>query len=143
MPDRDRLKQRAVQEIDRRRQELIDLSLRLHAHPEVAFREEQAAAWLSDYLEANGFAVERGICEIPTAFRASYGEDAPRVAFLAEYDALPGVGHGCGHNIIGTASAAAGLAAKAVADETGGTVLVIGTPAGGGAGGEGGTVAPR
>ncbi len=136
MPERDRLKQRVVQEIDRRRQELIDLSLRLHANPEVAFQEEKAAAWLSDYLEANGFAVERGICQIPTAFRASYGRGEPQVAFLAEYDALPGVGHGCGHNIIGTAAAAAGLAAKAVADETGGTVLVIGTPAEEAAGGK-------
>src|SRR3989304_9430179 len=109
MPDRGQLKQQVIDEIDRRRQELIDLSLRLHANPEVAFQEEKASAWLSDYLESNGFSLERGICEIPTAFRASYGSGAPRVALLAEYDALHGVGHGCGHNIIGTASCAAGL----------------------------------
>ena len=136
MPDREQLKLRAIAEIDRRRQELIELSLRLHANPEVAFQEEKAAAWLSDYLEAEGFTVERGICQIATAFRASYGSGPPHVAFLAEYDALPGVGHGCGHNIIGTASTAAGLAVKSVVGETGGTALVIGTPAEEAAGGK-------
>src|SRR3972149_6408626 len=114
MPDRDQSKKRVVSDVDRRREELIALSLKLHASPEVEFQEEKAAAWLSEYLEAEGFSVERGICQIPTAFRAVYGSGEPRVAFLAEYDALPGVGHGCGHNIIGTASTAAGLAAKAV-----------------------------
>ncbi len=136
MPDRAELKQRIIAEVDRRRQELIDLSLRLHANPEVAFQETRAAAWLSDYLEAGGFTLERGVCQIATAFRASYGTSGPRVAFLAEYDALPGVGHGCGHNIIGTASTAAGLALKSVVGETGGTVLVIGTPAEEAAGGK-------
>jgi len=136
MPDRDRLKKRVISEVDRRRDELIALSLKLHANPEVAFQEEKASTWLADCLEGEGFGVERGICQIPTAFRASYGEGEPRVAFLAEYDALPGVGHGCGHNIIGTASTAAGLAAKTVLAETGGTVLVIGTPAEEAAGGK-------
>ncbi|MEE8369778.1 MAG: M20 family metallopeptidase [Dehalococcoidia bacterium] len=136
MPDRAELKQRIIAEVDRRREELIDLSLRLHANPEIAFQEVKAAAWLSDYLEADGFSVERGICRIATAFRATYGTRGPRVAFLSEYDALPGVGHGCGHNIIGAASAAAGLALKSVASETGGTVLVIGTPAEEAAGGK-------
>jgi amidohydrolase len=129
MLDRDRLKKRVISEVDRRREELIALSLKLHANPEAAFQEERASAWLADCLEGEGFAVERGICQIPTAFRASYGEGEPKVAFLAEYDALPGVGHGCGHNIIGAASTAAGLAAKTVLAQTGGTVLVIGTPA--------------
>jgi len=136
MANRDRLKEQVIAEVDRRRDELIALSLKIHANPEIAFQEEKASAWLADYLESEGFAVERGICQLPTAFRASYGKGEPRVAFLAEYDALPGVGHGCGHNIIGTASAAAGLAAKAVAGETGGTVLVIGTPAEEAAGGK-------
>ncbi|HLA19383.1 MAG TPA: M20 family metallopeptidase [Dehalococcoidia bacterium] len=136
MADRERLKERVIAEVDRRRDELIALSLKIHANPEIAFEEEKAAAWLGDYLESEGFAVERGICRLPTAFRAEYGSGEPRVAIIAEYDALPGVGHGCGHNIIGTASAAAGLAAKAVAGETGGTVLVIGTPAEEAAGGK-------
>ncbi len=137
MVDISDLKRRVIQEIDARRQELIDLSLRLHANPEVAFEEVKSAGFLCDYLEANGFQVERGICQIATAFRASFGSgQPPRVAFLAEYDALPGVGHGCGHNIIGTASAAAGVALKGLVGETGGTVLVIGTPAEEAAGGK-------
>ncbi len=136
MSSLDQLKKRVVSEVDHRREELIALSLKLHANPETAFQEEKAAAWLSEYLETEGFAVERGICRIATAFRASYGEGEPKVAFLAEYDALPVVGHGCGHNIIGAASTAAGLAAKAVSEETGGTVLVIGTPAEEAAGGK-------
>jgi len=136
MANRDRLKEQVIAEVDRRRDELIALSLKIHANPEIAFQEDKASAWLADYLESEGFAVERGICKLPTAFRAGFGKGEPRVAIIAEYDALPGVGHGCGHNIIGTASAAAGLAAKAVAGETGGTVLVIGTPAEEAAGGK-------
>jgi amidohydrolase len=136
MPDRKRLKQKAMEAIDSLRDELVELSLRVHANPEVAFEEVRSSGFLCDYLEANGFSVERGVCDIPTAFRASFGSGAPRVAFLAEYDALPGVGHGCGHNIIGTASCAAGLALKPLVAETGGTVLVVGTPAEEAAGGK-------
>ncbi|MEX0801164.1 MAG: M20 family metallopeptidase [Dehalococcoidia bacterium] len=136
MPDPDELKRRVIAEVDRRRDELIALSLKIHANPEIAFQERQAAAWLSDYLEAEGFALERGICQIETAFRASCGDGEPVVAILAEYDALPGVGHGCGHNIIAAASTAAGLATKAVLGDTGGTLKVIGTPAEEAAGGK-------
>jgi amidohydrolase len=137
MPDAAALKQRAAADIDRRRDELIDLSLRIHATPEIAFQEHRSSAMLCDYLEANGFTVERGICEIPTAFRATHGSGTPRIAFVAEYDALPGVGHGCGHNIIGTASCAAGIAVKGLlSDAGGGTVEVIGTPAEEAAGGK-------
>ena len=136
VPDSQQLKQRVTADIEGRRQELIDLSLRIHACPETAFQEEQSAALLCDFLEANGFAVERGICEIPTAFRASCGSGEPRLGLIAEYDALPGVGHGCGHNIIGTASCAAGVAMQPILAETGGTVLVIGTPAEEAAGGK-------
>src|SRR2546426_8645751 len=100
MPSPQELKKRAAADVDARKSELVELSLRIHANPETAFQEEKSAAALSDYLESNGFAVERGICEIPTAFRASIGAGEPRVAILAEYDALPGIGHGCGHNII-------------------------------------------
>lgn len=131
------IKQQASDEIERRKQELIDLSLRLHATPEVAFKEHKSSAMLADFLEAQGFALERGICELETAFRATYGSGEPRIAFVAEYDALPGVGHGCGHNIIGTAAVAAGCALRSlVQEEGGGTVLVIGTPAEEAAGGK-------
>ncbi|HSP54164.1 MAG TPA: amidohydrolase, partial [Dehalococcoidia bacterium] len=130
------LKQRALDDIDRRRQELTDISLQIHANPEIAFEEVKSSALLADYLERNGFAVERGVCRIPTAFRASIGSGEPRIWIIAEYDALPGVGHGCGHNIIGTASCAAGIAVRPLIEETGGTVLVIGTPAEEAAGGK-------
>jgi len=125
----DDLKKRAIDEIEARRDQLIELSLRIHANPETAFREAKAAGWLTECLEAEGFAVERGICQIGTAFRASYGSGRPRVAFLAEYDALAGIGHGCGHNIIATAALGAAIATKAIVGEVGGTALVIGTPA--------------
>jgi amidohydrolase len=136
MTNRDGLKQSAAQDVERRRNELIDLSLRIHANPEIAFEEHKSAEALATFLGENGFAVERGICEIATAFRASIGSGEPRVAIIAEYDALPGVGHGCGHNIIGTASCAAAIALKPLLAEMDGTVMVIGTPAEEAAGGK-------
>jgi amidohydrolase len=126
---REDIKQQVVAVIEDRKQELIDLSLRIHANPEIAFEEEKAATWLSEYLEAEGFSLERGICDLPTAFRATYGEGEPRLAFISEYDALPGLGHGCGHNIIACIGVGAAIAAKSVQDELGGTIHLIGTPA--------------
>lgn len=136
MADAGELKTRAISAIDSRRSDLIDLSLKIHSTPEIAFQEEKSSAMLEDFLEANGFAVERGICELPTAFRAVYGSGEPSVAIICEYDALPGVGHGCGHNLIGTASAAAGVAVRGLMDEIVGTLQVIGTPAEEAAGGK-------
>ena len=127
--DIQQLKSRVAAEVEVLREELIDLSGRIHAHPETAFQEEQASAWLTGYLEGHGFRVLRGICDLPTAFQAELGEGAPRVALLAEYDALPGIGHGCGHNLIAASSVGAGVAARVVVEETGGTIVVIGTPA--------------
>jgi len=127
--DRERLKAHAAAEVEAHRQELIDLSLRIHDNPETGLQEERASAWLCEYLEKQGFQVERGICGLPTAFRATVGSGEPRIAFLAEYDALPDIGHACGHNIIGTAAVAAGLGVRGVLDSTGGSVVVIGTPA--------------
>jgi amidohydrolase len=127
--DRERLKASAAAEVEAHRQELIDLSLRIHNNPELGLQEERASAWLCEYLEKQGFQVERGICGLPTAFRATAGQGEPRLAFLAEYDALPGVGHACGHNIIASSAAAAGLGVRSVLDSTGGCVAVIGTPA--------------
>ncbi len=126
--DIDGLKALVRAEVDARREELIDLSLRIHANPELGFEEYQAARWLTEYLEENGFDVEGGICQLPTAFWGSYGSGKPVIAILAEYDALPKLGHACGHNIIAASAVGAGIAAKAAVDELGGTVLVIGTP---------------
>jgi amidohydrolase len=130
------LKQRVCAAVDRERAALIDLSRRIHAHPELCYAEHRASAWLSDYLERAGFAVERGAYELPTAFAARRGHGGPRVALLCEYDALPGLGHACGHNIIATASAGAGAALAEVLDECGGAVVVFGTPAEEGGGGK-------
>lgn len=123
------LKASIVKEVESRRPQLTELALKIHSHPELAFKEFKAAGWLTDYLAGNGFTVEKGICDLPTAFRATYGRDKPVIAFLAEYDALPGLGHGCGHNIIGTSAVGAGVATRLAADRYGGTVQVIGTPA--------------
>jgi len=134
----DRLEQRVVAEIDARRDELIRIADEIHANPEVGFQEFESAALLSGKLEENGFAVERGVAGLETAFVATLaGRDGgPTVAFLAEYDALPGLGHACGHNLIGTAAVGAGLGMKAVLPELAGTIQVIGTPAEEGGGGK-------
>lgn len=130
------LKQRACVRVDAERERLLNLSMRIHAHPELKFEEYRAAAWLSDYLAANGFAVERGAFGLPTAFAARLGEGKPLVAIVCEYDALPGIGHACGHNIIAAASAGAGAAVAEVMAEAGGSVVVLGTPAEEGGGGK-------
>jgi amidohydrolase len=111
------------------RGELIDLSHRIHAHPELGFEEEKASAWLCEFLADAGFSIEREAGGIRTAFIARRGSGPLHVAICAEYDALPGIGHACGHNIIAAMSAGAGIAAAHVADDAGLTISVIGTPA--------------
>jgi amidohydrolase len=122
------LKASVTREIDACYQELGELSRKLHDNPEISFEEHQAAAWLTEYLEENRFSVERGICELPTAFRGRYGTGEPVIAFLAEYDALPKLGHACGHNLIATSAVAAGVASQRIVDELDGSIMVIGTP---------------
>ena len=119
----------ARERFDAARDSLIALSHRIHAHPELGFEEERAAAWLSEALSNAGFAVETGICALPTAFVARAGTGPLHIAICAEYDCLPGIGHACGHNIIAAMAVGAGIAAAQVADEVGLTVSVIGTPA--------------
>ncbi len=122
-------KSAARERFDSSRDSLIGLSHRIHAHPELGFEEEQSSAWLCESLDAAGFSVERGICDLPTAFRASAGSGPLHIGICAEYDSLPGIGHACGHNIIAASAVGAALAAAKVADEVGLTVTVIGTPA--------------
>ena len=100
-------------------QELIDLSHRIHAHPELGFEEERAAQWMCETMADAGFAVERGVCDMPTAFVARAGSGPLHIAICAEYDCLPGIGHACGHNIIAASSVGAAIAAAKVADEVG------------------------
>jgi amidohydrolase len=111
------------------RPRVIELSHRIHENPETGFEEMKASAWISEMLSESGFAVSRGICGLPTAFLASSGKGPLHVAICAEYDALPGIGHACGHNIIAAAAVGAAIAVKAVAAEIGLKVSVIGTPA--------------
>jgi amidohydrolase len=122
--------------VELQRQQLIRLSLNIHDNPELGLEEEKASAWLTGYLEDSGFSVERGIAGLSTAFRATYGRRSPRIALLAEYDALPGIGHACGHNIIGTSATGAGVASRPIIDQLGGSVVVLGTPAEEGLGGK-------
>lgn len=126
--DIDKLKAAVIGEIDARYDELGKLSKKLHDNPEVAFEEQKSSAWLVEFLEQNGFTVEKGICELPTAFRGMYGKGRPVIAFLAEYDALPKLGHACGHNLIATSSVAAGVASRRAVDELGGSIMIFGTP---------------
>ena len=114
--------------VELQRHQLIQLSLNIHDNPELGFEEEKASAWLTGYLEDSGFHVEPGIVGLATAFRATYGQGSPRIALLAEYDALPKIGHGCGHNIIATSAVGAAVASKSIIDQLGGSVVVLGTP---------------
>jgi amidohydrolase len=119
--------------------ELEGLSRKIHDHPELGYQEVQASGWLCGFLEAKGFEVERGVGGVPTAFRATVkgAGDGPTVAIMCEYDALPVIGHACGHNIIATSGAGAGAALAAVrARLPAGRVQVIGTPAEEGGGGK-------
>ena len=126
---------------------LTDLSLRIWQLAELGLRESQSSAALAAELEAHGFRVERSLASMPTAFAATWGEGGPTIGLLAEFDALPGIsnapeprrapviqggpGHGCGHNLIGTGSVAAAIAAATALRQAGrpGTVKVFGTPA--------------
>ena len=127
--DTERLKASVIEEIDARCHQLSELSLKIHSNPEPGFQEVKAARWLTHYLKENGFSIEQGICELPTAFRGSYGQGKPAIAVLAEYDALPNLGHACGHNLIAACAVGAGIASKPAIDQFGGSILVIGTPA--------------
>lgn len=133
----DELKARVCDYIDELTPRLVQISHQLHANPEIAFEEIESMKLLADTAESSGYAVTRGIAGLDTAFMAESSRgQGPTVAFLAEYDALPGLGHACGHNIIGTAATGAALALQAIRGEVEGTVKLIGTPAEEGGGGK-------
>jgi amidohydrolase len=115
---------------------LVELSHRIHANPELAFEETRASAWAAEALAAAGFEVEHGCYELPTAVRATAGTGPVHIGICAEYDALPEIGHACGHNIIAAAAVGAGAALAGMADDLGLTVTVLGTPAEEGGGGK-------
>jgi amidohydrolase len=115
---------------------LRGLSLDIHEHPELNFEEVRAHATLAEFFESCGFAVERGAWGMPTAFRAVYGSGSPTIALLCEYDALPEVGHACGHNLIAISGVAAALGLAASLKPGEGTLIVLGSPAEEGGGGK-------
>ena len=133
------LADRSNSAIEASKQALFDLSKDVHAHPELNYEEYYSSDALAGFLESNGLSVERGIGGVETAFRATIpggGGGGPTIAVLAEYDALPEIGHGCGHNLIAMAAMGAALGLQANAHDLPGRVVVIGTPAEEGGGGK-------
>ena len=126
----------ARQAIEARRGELVQLSHFVHAHPELGYVEFESSEAIASAAEALGFRVERHVGGLATAFRARAGSGSFHVAFCAEYDALPDVGHACGHNIIAASSLGAAFGLAAVADELDLTVTLLGTPSEEGGGGK-------
>jgi amidohydrolase len=126
-------KARIAAAVDDARDEILDLSHRIHAHPEAAFEEERAAAWIAEILRGHGFEVEHPAGSLATAIRATRrgggGGAGPRIGILAEYDALPGLGHGCGHNTMAASGVGAAIALASLAGELPGEIVFLGTPA--------------
>jgi len=136
---RDELSHRSNSVIEASRQALFDLSKDVHAHPELNYQEYYSSAALASFLENSGLQVERGVGGVETAFRAAIpggGGNGPTIAVLAEYDALPEIGHGCGHNLIAMAAMGAALGLQANAQDLPGRAVRIGTPTEEGGGGK-------
>ena len=125
------LKKNVKGEVDVVLPRLVEMSDWIGYHPELGSEEVEASKLLSSELRKHGFKVELGVLGMPTAFKAVYKGKGkgPRIAFLCEYDALPGVGHGCGHNIIGTSGLGAGIAVSKLMKDLQGELWVVGTPA--------------
>lgn len=123
------LKEKVVHHIDELKDELLTVSHTIFHQPELSFHEYKAAKVLGDKLAEKKFTVQQGICNLATAFSGTYGEGKPTIAFLAEYDALPELGHACGHNIIGTAALGAAFGVSKILNGITGTIKVLGTPA--------------
>ncbi|MFZ0215010.1 MAG: M20 family metallopeptidase [Candidatus Dormiibacterota bacterium] len=123
------VKARLGKVVGQTRDRLVQLSHRIHAVPELRFEERQSSAMVADLLATNGFDVTSGVAGMETAFVATAGSGPLTIGICCEYDALPGIGHACGHNIIASAGAGAGIALAQVADDLGITVRVLGTPA--------------
>lgn len=126
-------KGRIAAAVEAARDEIVDLSHRIHASPEPAFEEHRASTWVAEALRRHGYDVEHPAGSLATAIRGvrrgGRGGERPRVGILAEYDALPGLGHGCGHNTMAASGVGAAIALASVADELPGEVVFLGTPA--------------
>ncbi|MGC9383783.1 MAG: M20 family metallopeptidase [Kosmotogaceae bacterium] len=122
-------KETITKNVDSIANDLIEISKKLKNNPEIGFKEYKAFKWLTEFLEQKGFNVEKGIADLETSFRAHYvcGNGGPKIAFLCEYDALPDIGHGCGHNLIAPSSIGAAVALSTV-ENLSAELLVIGCP---------------
>jgi len=129
-------KQKVIDRVNEVSKVLLTLSHKIHANPEIAWQEFESSDAVSKTLSDHGFEVVEQVAGLPTAFRAEYGSGDLTVALCAEYDALPGLGHACGHNVIASSSVGAALALASVADELKIKVVVLGTPAEEGGGGK-------
>ena len=133
MPAAPELKARAAAAVQAARPEILELSARIHANPEPAFEEHLAAAWCAEAIARHGFVVERPAGRLATAVRGvlagDRGSTGPRIGVLAEYDALPGLGHGCGHNTMAASGVGAAIALAALRDDFAGEIVFLGTPA--------------
>ncbi len=129
-------KQQMASEVDARAARLVSVSHQIHETPELCFEEHRAHDLLCTVLEDEGLEVERSAYDLDTAFVARAGQGGPHIAVICEYDALPEIGHACGHNVIAAAGLGAGLAAAAMAERLGGSVSIVGTPAEEGGGGK-------
>ncbi|MEO5885670.1 MAG: M20 family metallopeptidase [Candidatus Limnocylindrales bacterium] len=133
------MKARLAAAVESARGEILDLSQRIHANPEPAFEEVRAATWIAEILQHHGYEVQHPAGSLATAIRATkrggrsdidgLGNDGPRVGILAEYDALPGLGHGCGHNTMAASGVGAAIALASIADDLAGEIVFLGTPA--------------
>src|SRR5258708_36241051 len=128
---RDELRQGVIAEIDEHAAEIVETGDQIHKHPEIAFQERFASQLLTEALHGHGFEVEYAVGGVETAFRASKRGKGPgpTIAVLAEYDALPSIGHGCAHNLIAASGLASAIGLGSVMDRLDGTFQVIGTPA--------------
>ncbi len=136
MVNKEGLKEEVVKQIEGLKGDIIEISDRIHKNPELGFEEYKACAWLTAMLSEHGFEVEKGVAGLDTAFRATFTgtKEYPKIALLAEYDALPEIGHACGHNIIAASSVGAAIALSKLSLP--GTIVVLGTPAEEGGGGK-------
>ena len=134
--DLEQAKRQVIADVDARAELLVDVSHRIHEHPELGYEEVFAHDLLTQVIADEGIEVETHAYGVDTAFVGRAGSEGPTVAVCCEYDALPGIGHACGHNIIAAAGLGAGLAAAALAEQAGGRVVILGTPAEEGGGGK-------
>lgn len=125
------MKEKIIEKISGELEDLFAISRFLYDNPELGSEEHKAEKILTDYLTRNGFTVEHGVYELDTAFRATYDSGKPGavIGFFCEYDALPEMGHGCGHDLIASMSLGAAIGLKSALNETGGKIIVFGTPA--------------